>query len=279
LIYPLVNADVIKSSPVISLCKKPGMFAMTFVGGPSILTGNVLDALEQRKVKASFIPVISHLNDVSIVANLQRAAQDGHLIGLCLEQSLNSTAMRGPTDASTSNYADLLKAVDERASIVQGYIGYKPRFLSIPDYTAWGVDALDAIVKHGYVITTYDYRDTDILRNFKSVLDTLSPNTKGAFISVQRDGVAASVNQTGAIIDYIIEKGYRLVMLDECVGSAMNTNSNAGGSQRTSTTPSRSTAKDPAMTASSAASSMSSNTVYLSAASIIAIHTISVVLW
>ena len=215
----VATGDVIQTSPVINLCAKAGSFAMTFVGGPSILTGAVLDAFDKRKVKATFLPVVTYLNEVTIVANLQRAASEGHLVGLELEQSLNASSL----GLGGSNYTSILAAIDERAAIIQHFTGYKPTHLSIPDYSSWPLPALDAVTAHGYSITTYnldsyDYRDANVLQNFESVLNTLSPNTRGAFISSQHDNVAASVNQTGAIIDFIIGKGYSLITLDVCVG-------------------------------------------------------------
>lgn len=218
------QSDVIRMSPVISLCRTAGQFAMTFDGGPSIYTGDVLDAFDSRKLKATFHPVVSYLDNVAIVANLQRAASSGHLIGLSMEASLNLSGM---------NDSALLDAIDVRAQAVQYYTGSKPRFLRIPNYSSLSMDQLNLISSHGYVITTYnidsyDYTSSDSLQNFKKVLDVLSNNTKGAFISVQRDSVQSSVQQTGSIIDYILGKGYQIVTLDTCV-AAPNLGGSGGG--------------------------------------------------
>jgi len=215
-LFLFVSGDIIKKNVVVLFCQSPGMFAMTFDQGPSLYTGTVLDALASRNVKASFHPVVSYLSDPSVVANLQRAAQEGHTIGLSAEASL---------DLSQMNNDDIFNAIDSRAQSIQSVTGLMPKFLRIPNYKNLSDDQINFIISKGYVLTTYnldsyDYVTTDVLKSFKDVLDKLSPNTKGAFISVQRDYILNSVNQVPDILDYVMGKGYNLVTLDQCVKNA-----------------------------------------------------------
>ena len=203
---PLPSRD-----PVINLCI-PGSFAPTFDQGPSLYTGDILDALKERNVKATFHPVVTFLNEAPIVANLQRAAEEGHLIGLSLEEDFE---LDGISDD------DLLHEINERADIIKQKIGYKPVYLRIPKYKKLSSEQLDKIISKGYIISTYnidsyDYSKDNILAVYKQILDKMSPNTKGGFISVQRDYLESSAAATGDVIDYVLEKGYKIVSLDQC---------------------------------------------------------------
>lgn len=206
---PLPSRD-----PIINLCSS-GSFALTFDQGPGISTGIVLDALMEHNVKATFHPVVTFLNEAVVVANLQRAAEEGHLIGLSLEEDFE-------LDGLSDN--DLIGEIDERAEIIKQKIGYKPVYLRIPNYKKLSSEQMALITKKGYIISTYnidsyDYGKNDILGQYKLTLEKMSPNTKGGFISVQRDYLDASAEATGEVIQYIIDKGYNLVTLDQCAKS------------------------------------------------------------
>ena len=207
---------VLAIDPVVKLCQSPGMFAMTFDQGPAIYTGAVLDAFDSRNVKATFHPIVTYLSEASVVANLQRAASEGHTIGLSIEANLNLAELSD---------AEIIDAVQSRAEIIEQIVGFKPTFLRIPNYKDLSSDQIRLIISKGYIITTYnldsyDYSSPNVLQSYKNVLDLLSPNTKGAFISVQRDYIQDSANATPDIIDYVMEKGYTLVSLDKCVRNA-----------------------------------------------------------
>lgn len=228
LIQVSVNQRV-KIDPVVKFCQSPGMFAMTFDQGPSIYTGTVLDALASRQVKATFHPVVSYLSEVTVVANLKRAAGEGHTIGLSMEASV---------DLSKMSDDDIFNTIDSRAQTIQSITGLTPKFLRIPNYQNLSDAQIAFILSKGYIITTYnldsyDYDQTDVLSSFKNVLELLSPNTKGAFISVQRDYIQNSVNQLPQILDYVMGKGYNLVTMDQCVknaGGSSSSGSSSGGS-------------------------------------------------
>ncbi|KAM0683654.1 hypothetical protein MDAP_001228 [Mitosporidium daphniae] len=232
------------NTKVLNICQ-PGSFAMTFDQGPSIYTGNVLDALDAKQCKATFHPVVSFLQEPSIVANLQRAYSSGHLIGFSIEEQVDLSAL--------TNNDDLLALLADRAATIQRAIGSPepPYFVRVPKISNLSDDQISAITDQGkYVLSTYnldsyDYalNGTDILSSFKNVLDQLSPNTKGGFISVQRDYIQSSVDAVPDIIDYIQGKGYSLVTLDKCFRGGVvpgHTNSsnesmNSSSSHRTPT--------------------------------------------
>ncbi|KAM0681872.1 hypothetical protein MDAP_002837 [Mitosporidium daphniae] len=209
-----VAAPLPSRDPVVNLCPS-GYFAFTFDQGPSLYTGDILDALRNLNVKATFHPVVTFLNEAAIVANLQRAAEEGHLIGLSLEEDFE---LNGISDE------DLLDEISARADIIKQVVGYKPVYLRIPKYKDLGIEQLQKIISKGYIISTYnidsyDYSKDDILGVYKQTLDKMSPNTKGGFISVQRDYLASSASATENVIEYVLEKGYKVVTIDQCAKS------------------------------------------------------------
>src|SRR4051812_45861836 len=103
--FTVAHGQAVKQNPIVNLCQSPGMFALTFDQGPSIYTGTVLDALASRSAKATFHPVVSYLNDASVVANLQRAASEGHTIGLSMEPAV---------DLSKMSEDDIFATIDSR---------------------------------------------------------------------------------------------------------------------------------------------------------------------
>ena len=209
-----------RGASVTSLCRTSGHFAMTFDGGPSIHTGAVLDAFDKKNLKATFHPLVTYLQDVSIVANLQRAAMTGHLIGLSIEPDLDLFRM----DVET-----ILAVIRSRVDALYNVIGQKAIHLRLPNVFKLKPFQLEAITKAGFIITTYNLDSYDyapqateesIVAGFRNVLELLSNNTKGGFISVQRDTVASSVQVTSKIIDYVQSKGYKLVTLKDCIGGS-----------------------------------------------------------
>ena len=153
--------------------------------------------------------MVSFLQEPSIVANLQRAYTSGHLIGFSIEEGVDLSSL--------TNANDLLGLLANRAATVQQATGSPepPYFLRVPDLANLSSDQISIIIGQGnYVLSTYnldsyDYtlNDSNIITSFENILNQLSPNTKGGFISIQRDYIQASVEAVPGIIDYIQGRG------------------------------------------------------------------------
>jgi len=120
--------------------------------------------------------------------------------------------------------SDITSNLQRLAGVMSQFTGYKPTFVALPagGYDARGVAAVEAA---GFIIVNpnmdsmdYNASASQILNNFNLAI-TLQANGGGNFISVQRDGVLASVEETGHIIDLIRGHSYQMVMLDACVGN------------------------------------------------------------
>lgn len=199
---------------IINQCVSRGHYAMTWDDGPAQFTGQLLDTLDAKKVKATFHVTTAFLTDPSVQSMIQRIAGAGHLIGL-----------------RTEAHWDLFKMSDEQiragvarqANVLSSFIGYFPKFIRLP-YNGFDQRVLAAIESTGLIATThnletYDYNN-DGVKTLNAVKLSLSLVGKGqgSFISIQHDGVQQSVGIAGKVIDAVRGAGYKLVKLDECMG-------------------------------------------------------------
>ena len=199
---------------VVNQCSQRGMYALTWDDGPTQYTPQLLDTLEQKKVKATFHITTQYLTDPTIQSMIQRIAGAGHLIGLRTEASVDLFKM---TDPQIRAY------VARQANVLSSFIGYFPKFIRLP-YNGYDQRVLAAIESTGLIATshnleTYDYNN-DGGRTLTAVKLALSLVGKGqgSFISVQHDGVQQSVGIAGKVIDQVQASGYKMVKLDECLG-------------------------------------------------------------
>lgn len=205
---------------VYSSCVTPGDIALTFDGGPSPYTGNLLNVLSSKDTKVTFHFSGEYLNVPYVSAYAKQAYSDGHLIGLQTKEDIMKISIGD--EAFFSNLVELQKKI-------QSVVGVKPKFLRIPySAEAFPSDVISKLESMGFVLSisnldTQDYlyanktgKGTEIFDNFKGQLDQIVPPAKGSFISTQHDIVARSVEQTGDILDYLKKKGYNQVTMEEC---------------------------------------------------------------
>lgn len=196
-------------------CVKEGDLALTFDGGPSMHTGQLLGILAKHGVKASFHFTPENFDNPVIQAYVKRAAADGHLLGLYINDA---------------KYAQ--KEIDRGRTALHRYAARTLKFVRVP-MPLPEERILKAITSQGLVITSFNFDSMDYLVanrsvleaqgsvfwTFKEMFDAIEPPAKGAFISVQRDMVHASVAATENIITYAKRRGYNFVRLDECIQS------------------------------------------------------------
>lgn len=206
---------VLVKAEIYSMCEREGEIAFTYDQGPSQYTGKLLVTLAKHKVKATFHISPDYLDNPVILAYLRKAALDGHLIGIFVKQEVKD---------------DELKDYLNRASAaISRYTNYKPQFLRFPS-PGPSDEALKIVHGLGYVVTTYNLDSQDynavnvpvdgnesVFATYKDILDQILPPAKGSFIAIQRDIVQGSVEQSDAIIQYALDKGYKPVRLDQCI--------------------------------------------------------------
>jgi peptidoglycan/xylan/chitin deacetylase (PgdA/CDA1 family) len=222
-------------------CQKDGDLALTFDGGPSMHTGQLLGILAKHNVKASFHFTPANFDNPVIQAYVKRAAADGHLLGLYINDP---------------KYAQ--KEIDRGRTALQRYAGRTLKFVRVPTPLP-DEKILKAITAQGLMITSFNFDSMDYLAAnnsvteaqgsvywaFKEMFDAIEPPAKGAFISVQRDMVPASVAATNQIIAYAKKRGYNFVRLDECIQAVPETpNQNSDAADENSNHPTKPQSSD-----------------------------------
>ncbi|ORZ06654.1 hypothetical protein BCR42DRAFT_308874, partial [Absidia repens] len=208
-------------APQATACAGSGQIAVTYNEGPSDVTAKVLNGLKAAQAKANFFVNASWLYTQQYAMILQRAYNDGHLIGM---------TYRAPGDSSNGLTDEQIKQdVENTAKIVETLIGVAPKYVRL-HYSTPEDYRLEHIIRNmGYTLVAYNldtmdynykgnpggiaklYRDT-----FSKQLDTY--DAKGSFISVQYD-----IPDTGSwqaiydTVNVINEAGYTMVRLDGCL--------------------------------------------------------------
>jgi len=221
----LLSFSSLAGAAVMNSCVSAGMFAMSFDDGPATYTNQLLDSLAAKNVKVTFHFVTQYLADPTVLATIQRAASEGHYIGLRSETTWNLMTMS--SDEITSE-------VKRTAGVLAEFTNVTPKVIRLP-YQGYDDRVRIAVEAAGLTITeqsmdSYDYTgDAAKIYNAFKIAISLYADGKGKFISIQHDGVQGSVATTPQIIDLILSKGYRLVKLDECVGAASSSGGTGGG--------------------------------------------------
>ncbi|CDH53462.1 hypothetical protein RO3G_06829 [Lichtheimia corymbifera JMRC:FSU:9682] len=208
-------------APQATACAHQGHIAMTYNEGPSDVTAKVLNGLKAGQAKASFFVNATWLYTQQYAMILQRAYNDGHLIGM---------TYRAPGDSSEGLTDQQIRDdVTNTAKVIETLIGVAPKYIRL-HYSQPEDTRLENIVRDmGYTLIYYnlDTQDYNYKNNpkglaelykstFEKQLDTY--DSKGSFISVQYD-----IPDTGswqAIYDTINEidkAGYTMVRLDGCL--------------------------------------------------------------
>jgi peptidoglycan/xylan/chitin deacetylase (PgdA/CDA1 family) len=195
-------------------CQANGVVALCFDDGPADYTGQLLNSLSDKKVKATFHLTTQYLTDPNVQETISRIAGDGHLVGLRTEPSWDLFQMSD----------DQIKAsIARQSQVMAEFLGYQPILIRLP-YKKYDDRVLRAIESTGAVVTvhnleTYDYTgDTNRILKAYQVSLNLAGKGAGSFISVQHDGVSASVSVVPQVIDLIRSLNYKIIKLDECLG-------------------------------------------------------------
>ncbi|ORX57522.1 glycoside hydrolase/deacetylase [Hesseltinella vesiculosa] len=208
-------------APQATACAGQGDIAVTFNEGPSDVTAKVLNGLKAGQAKASFFVNATWLYTQQYAMILQRAYNDGHLIGM---------TYRPPGDSS-EGFTDqqIMQDVSNNAKIIETLIGVSPKYVRL-HYSQPEDYRLEHIVRSmGYTLIAYNLDPQDynykgnpagigdfFRSSFAKQLDTY--DSKGSFITMQYD-----IPDTGswqAIYDQINainDAGYTMVRLDGCL--------------------------------------------------------------
>lgn len=175
--------------------------ALTFDDGPGIYTGELLEGLRERGVKASFF-VLGERVDCYEEYILQMQA-DGHLIG-------NHTFSHVKLD--TLNDEAACDEVRRTCEAIENITGEAVKYIR-PPYGAYS-DKLECAINLTKVLWTVDPQDWNTTDVDKIVNHVVS-NAKDGDIILLHDIYSTSVAAAIRIVDELLARGYVFVTVDE----------------------------------------------------------------
>jgi peptidoglycan/xylan/chitin deacetylase (PgdA/CDA1 family) len=199
-------------------CKTDRQFALTFDEGPSDNTAAVLDALKAANVKATFHPAI-YAATTPFAANIKRAFDEGHLIGLRFPPGQDMRYMLEK---------DIVEIIVRDSQKIFDVIKFYPKFIRL-EFGKYNDDTLKIIDKLGMIPVGWnlDFKDFSIPASTSAAdAKTLISNyyntemqKSKSFISLQRDLYPLYKDQTILASQLTTLKGWgvNLVTMDQCL--------------------------------------------------------------
>ena len=126
-------------------CTREGNWALTFDGGPSHYTGQLLGILAKHNVKATFHITPTYLDNPVIQAYLKRAAADGHLIGLKINDPKN-----------------IQKEIDNGREALTKYVNRPLKFVRMP-MPLPADNVIKSMQQAGLQVTSFNFDSLDYL--------------------------------------------------------------------------------------------------------------------
>lgn len=184
-----------------------GKVALTFDDGPGTFTPNVLDALKDKGIKATFFMIGQ--NAQSHQDLVQRVHNEGHEIG-------NHTYTH--PDLSKLSYDAQMDEIKKTNNAINNIVGVTPHWLR-PPYGNFNDDTGKVLSDLGMqkVLWNVDTRDWSGL-SADEIYNGAVANLRDGAIILMHDGVANSSETAKAIpriIDTIRSQGYQMVIISE----------------------------------------------------------------
>lgn len=204
-------------------CRKTGQVALTFDQGPGQLTGQLLDILLRKSIKATFHVSVDLMRNTTLVEYIKRAAFEKHTIGLFVPDGIYSEPAAGGDEDSWAYSVPLFDYIHRGSNWLTTILGVPPVYIRFGTKRALPQPLRKAIENLGFTLTKAKLEIRDENNKMDSIWNSLgrglanSSPRNNSFILKQREIMPNSVHSTDRIIDYIQEKGYVLVPLSECV--------------------------------------------------------------
>ncbi|RKP06210.1 hypothetical protein THASP1DRAFT_35192 [Thamnocephalis sphaerospora] len=214
-----VSSDAI--SGIITACRIPKSFAMTFDDGPGKLFDQVVDRLDELGVKATFFVNgnnVGNLDNAADANKIRRAYQSGHQI---------ASHTFSHADLDQLDAAGIRSEMDKLDQQLLRIIGRRPVYMRPPFGNANSATQR-TLQKLGYRIVNWNLDTLDwkhprnakeSLKAYRRALNQAANSGSATFISLQHDIQPATANQLiGRAVRLVRRYGYRLMRVDECLG-------------------------------------------------------------
>lgn len=202
---------------VITGCMNPRHVALTFDDGISEYTNDLLEILNQQRVKATFFILGQSLNSSTYnKRTLVRMIREGHVIG---SHSFDHPDLTGLSKEQIKNQ---MARTDD---VIKSVIGVRPRLMR-PPYGYVNQKVFNVLSSSGYLIVNWNHDTNDwryqdsygtIVGYVQNEITFPRPTNQGPIV-LQHDSLQSSIKLQGGIIKILRKKGYEFVTMYECIG-------------------------------------------------------------
>jgi peptidoglycan/xylan/chitin deacetylase (PgdA/CDA1 family) len=197
------------------------VWALTLDDGPhKELTSSVLETLKSENVKATFFVAGSRLEEAHGRALLQQAFREGHTIA--------SHTYNHP-DLMTLSDSLILEEMNKADRLIKDCIQVSPRYMR-PPYGSIDQRVLNVLKQAGYTpinwnLDSNDWRFADqqdgaekVINNYETGMKAFT--TADSVISLAHDTHKWTASTLAKVIQHVKKAGFKLVTMEECLGSA-----------------------------------------------------------
>ncbi|KAF9958342.1 hypothetical protein BGZ72_000483 [Mortierella alpina] len=219
-----VASALIDDATRIDTCLQPGTVALTFDDGPGDFNDQLLALLARKNVKATFFVLGMKIDESpALAATLKKMLNAGHQLASHTYSHSNLDLMTPEQQRSE---------ITRTADTMFNHAGVRPAYMRAPEGNCNAacvklMNDMGLVVSH-WNLDTHDWKYT--------ALPTAEAVEK-SMVDINRDLVANSNPQTDSwilleheihkfsvenlaekVIDAVIAKGYKFVLMDECIG-------------------------------------------------------------
>ncbi|KAH9821215.1 family 4 carbohydrate esterase [Melampsora americana] len=204
------------ATEVITTCKNPKTFAMTFDDGPFIYENKISDYLHNKSIRGTFFINGNNYDCIynqQIVDQLIHTFKQGHLIGSHTWSHPNITLL---TPSQLNQQLELIEIAMKKI------LGVKPRYFR-PPYGDITDENLKVLKTRGYTVVNWNFDSGDSLGVSATESKNRYDQTARLFprpqISLNHETIQSTAEIVTPYAVTVLKKaGYRLVDIAECLG-------------------------------------------------------------
>lgn len=207
-----------------STCKEHGDVALTFDYGPGPYTGKLLDILYERKIPATFHVTSDLFRNQTLTDYVRRASNEGHTIGIFIVEAPQWVGMDAYPEDDPAFTAQVIQQITIASNWITSITGSQPRYVRFGSKKILPLQLRRTIEQQlGLSITKPKTEIRDENNKMDSIWNSLSKGLassdpkKNSFILRQRDIIPNSVASVEKIVEYLAERGYNIVPMQQCV--------------------------------------------------------------
>lgn len=223
-IFILGMLTVLSYGAIQSTCKENGHVALTFDFGPGPFTGKLLDVLFAKKIPVTFHVTADLFRNLTLVEYVRRAHNEGHTIGIFIPESPQYATLEAYPEEDSSFTASVIQQITIASNWITSITGGQPKYIRFGSKKTLPIQMRRSIEQQlGLTVTKPRTEIRDENNKMDSIWNSLSKGfaqatpDSNSFILRQRDTMSNSVAHVEKIIDFITEKGYRIVPMALCV--------------------------------------------------------------